>query len=69
MHPDSYFELRAGCDASEDEIRVHVRERLAGLEVPKRVIVAELPKTSAAKIQKAVLRARSRTLAPGRGRL
>ncbi len=59
----------AGCDASEDEIRAHVRERLAGFEVPKRVIVAEPPKTSAAKIQKAVLRARSRTLAPGRGRL
>jgi len=31
---------------------------------PKRVIFAELPKTSTGKIQKTVLRERSRTLAP-----
>ena len=39
-------------------------EHLAGFKVPKRVIFAELPKTSTGKIQKTVLRDRSRTLAP-----
>ena len=62
--PVAYVELRAGRQASEDEIRAHVREHLAGFKVPKRVIFAELPKTSTGKIQKTVLRDRSRTLAP-----
>lgn len=48
----------------EVQIRAHVRERLAGFKVPKRVIFAELPKTSTGKIQTTVLRERSRTLAP-----
>ncbi len=62
--PVAYVELRAGRDASEDEIRAHVREHLAGFKVPKRVIFTELPKTSTGKIQKTVLRERSLTLAP-----
>jgi fatty-acyl-CoA synthase len=62
--PVAYVELRAGRAVSEGEIRAHVREHLAGFKVPKWVIFAELPKTSTGKIQKTVLRKRSRTLAP-----
>ena len=45
-----------------DELRLHVRERLAHFKVPARIeIVRELPKTSTGKIQKFVLRERAHT--------
>ena len=43
--------------ATEDEIIAFARARLAGFKTPKRVIFAELPKTSTGKIQKFELRA------------
>ena len=55
--PCAFVELKAGMEASEDEIIKFVRERLAGFKTPKRVIFADLPKTATGKIQKFELRA------------
>ncbi|HEX4817328.1 MAG TPA: acyl--CoA ligase family protein [Nonomuraea sp.] len=54
--PAAYVTLRAGATATAEDIREHVRERLARFKVPKVVVFGELPKTSTGKIQKYVLR-------------
>lgn len=41
---------------TEQDIIEHCRERLARFKVPKRIVFAELPKTSTGKIQKFMLR-------------
>jgi fatty-acyl-CoA synthase len=56
--PVAFVTLRAGADASVEELQAHVRSRLAGFKVPKDVRFGELPKTSTGKIQKFVLRER-----------
>jgi fatty-acyl-CoA synthase len=61
--PCAFVELRNGASATEDEIRAHCREHLAGFKVPKKVIFGELPKTSTGKIQKFVLREQARSSA------
>ncbi|PKO51380.1 MAG: acyl-CoA synthetase, partial [Betaproteobacteria bacterium HGW-Betaproteobacteria-21] len=61
--PCAFVELRNGASATEDEIRAHCREHLAGFKVPKKVIFGELPKTSTGKIQKFVLREQARSTA------
>ncbi len=55
--PCAFVELKEGATATEDEIIAFARARLAGFKTPKRVIFAELPKTSTGKIQKFELRA------------
>ncbi len=57
--PAAYVTLKEGQTASEDELRDHVRERLARFKAPKHVHFQELPKTSTGKIQKYVLRERA----------
>jgi acyl-CoA synthetase (AMP-forming)/AMP-acid ligase II len=55
--PVAHVVLRPGAQASEEQLRQHCRERLAGFKVPSAVhFVAELPKTATGKIQKYVLR-------------
>jgi len=61
--PCAFVELRTGTSATEDEIRAHCREHLAGFKVPKKVIFGELPKTSTGKIQKFVLREQAKSSA------
>jgi fatty-acyl-CoA synthase len=54
--PVAFVTLRPDAEASEDELIEHVRSQLARFKAPKRVIVAQLPKTGTGKIQKFVLR-------------
>lgn len=51
-------QLRSGADTSEDELRRHVADRLAGFKVPKRVWFREepLPRNPAGKVLKRDLR-------------
>jgi fatty-acyl-CoA synthase len=55
--PHAFVVLRAGCSATEAELRAFAREHLAHFKCPKAVrFVPELPKTATGKIQKYVLR-------------
>ncbi|MBV8987226.1 MAG: AMP-binding protein [Solirubrobacterales bacterium] len=56
--PKAFIELAEGKDASEDEILKFAKEHLPGYMRPASVEIAELPKTSTGKIQKAQLRDR-----------
>jgi len=58
--PCAFVELKPGANATEAELIAHCRSRLAGFKTPKKVIFAELPKTSTGKIQKFELRARAK---------
>ena len=55
--PKAYAVLKPDASATPDELKTHVRDRLAGFKVPDEVeILDELPKTSTGKVQKFVLR-------------
>ena len=55
--PHAFVVLKAGQNATEEELRTFVRERMAHFKVPKSFnFVPELPKTATGKIQKYVLR-------------
>jgi fatty-acyl-CoA synthase len=54
--PAAWVTLADGATATADELRAHVRERLAGFKVPDRVTFAPLPKTATGKVQKFRLR-------------
>ena len=54
--PCAFVELRPGMSVTEGEIIAHCKGLLAGFKAPKRVVFADLPKTSTGKIQKHVLR-------------
>jgi fatty-acyl-CoA synthase len=54
--PCAFIELRPGATADEAAIIAFCKERLAGFKTPKRVVFAEIPKTSTGKIQKFKLR-------------
>jgi len=56
--PKAFVSLKAGHQASAEEIIEHVRSRIAHFKAPKQVEFGELPKTSTGKIQKYVLRDR-----------
>ena len=56
--PCAFVELKAGAQASEEELIGHCRGRLAHFKAPKRVVFGPLPKTSTGKIQKFILRER-----------
>lgn len=60
--PCAFVELKPGAVATEAELILHCRNRLAGFKTPKHVIFAELPKTSTGKIQKFELRAVAKLL-------
>ncbi|MBP2370642.1 acyl-CoA synthetase [Pseudonocardia parietis] len=57
--PRAVVVLRVGGTASADELRTHLRARLAGYKVPKHVdFVDDLPRTGSGKVMKAALRER-----------
>lgn len=60
--PCAFVELKSGMEVSEAEIIAFARTRLAGFKTPKKVIFADLPKTSTGKIQKFELRAVAKLL-------
>ncbi|MGB1683100.1 MAG: long-chain-fatty-acid--CoA ligase [Arenicellales bacterium] len=55
--PHAFTVLKADASASEEELKQHVRDRLAHFKTPQQVtFVNELPKTATGKVQKFVLR-------------
>jgi fatty-acyl-CoA synthase len=60
--PCAFVTLKAGMQASEQELIEHCRALLAHFKCPKTIVFAELPKTSTGKVQKTVLRERARAL-------
>lgn len=55
--PHAFVILRSGVEATEAELKLHVRESLAHFKTPQWVsFVEELPKTATGKVQKYVLR-------------
>jgi fatty-acyl-CoA synthase len=59
--PCAFVELKDGAVATEADLIEHCRTRLAHFKAPKQVIFGPLPKTSTGKIQKFVLREKSRS--------
>ncbi|MEZ5854008.1 MAG: long-chain-fatty-acid--CoA ligase [Hyphomicrobiaceae bacterium] len=56
--PHAFVILRAGASATEDELKLHVRNNLAHFKTPQWVsFVDDLPKTATGKVQKFMLRA------------
>ncbi|HLT04082.1 MAG TPA: acyl-CoA synthetase, partial [Pseudomonas sp.] len=60
--PCAFITLKAGHEASEQDIVGFCREHLAAFKVPKTVVFTQLPKTSTGKIQKYVLRDMAKAL-------
>jgi fatty-acyl-CoA synthase len=57
--PVAFVVLRAGAQATQDELRAFVRDQLAHFKCPHAFhFVTELPKTATGKVQKFVLRGR-----------
>ena len=57
--PVAFVTLVEGANVTEAELVGQVRERLAHFKAPRRVIVAELPRTATGKVRKAELRSRA----------
>jgi fatty-acyl-CoA synthase len=60
--PVAFVTLKAGADASEEELVAWARERLAHFKAPKRIRFGELPKNATGKVQKFMLRDRAREM-------
>jgi fatty-acyl-CoA synthase len=58
--PIAWVTLKDGQSATGEELRQHVRARLAAFKVPDRVEFGELPKTASGKVRKVELRAKVR---------
>jgi fatty-acyl-CoA synthase len=57
--PNAFVVLKQGASATPEELRAHVRARLAHFKCPQAFhFVAELPKTATGKVQKFILRGR-----------
>ena len=54
--PKAFVTLKDGAAASEEEIIVFVRERLAHFKCPQAIVFGPMPKTSTGKVQKFALR-------------
>ena len=61
--PVAFVELKAGAEATAEEIMAHCREYMAHFKAPRRVVFGPVPRTSTGKIQKFVLRERVRSSA------
>jgi fatty-acyl-CoA synthase len=66
--PVAFVELVPGAELREDELIEHVKSRLARFKAPRRIVVAELPRTATGKIMKYELRRRVRELQPAEQR-
>ncbi len=60
--PCAFIELRAGMEATPEDIIAFCRKHLAGFKAPKAVLFETLPKTSTGKIQKFQLRDRAKSI-------
>lgn len=60
--PCAFIELKSGADVTVDDLKVFVRQYLAGFKVPKHYVFEELPKTSTGKIEKYKLRQRAKAI-------
>lgn len=54
--PCAFVELKAGAEATEDELIGFCRERIAHYKCPRNVVFGDVPKTSTGKVQKGALR-------------
>ena len=61
--PCAFVELKPGASADEAELIAWCRGLLAHYKAPRRVVFAEIPKTSTGKVQKFALREKARALA------
>jgi benzoate-CoA ligase len=58
VKPKAYVVLKQGMQATEDELKAYVKEKLAPYKYPRWIeFAAELPKTATGKIQRFKLRA------------
>ncbi len=60
--PCAFVEMKPGQSASEEELIAWCRARLAHFKCPRRIVFAEIPKTSTGKVQKFALRERARAI-------
>jgi fatty-acyl-CoA synthase len=60
--PCAFVELKPGRAATAEEIVQHCRANLAHYKCPRHVVFGELPKTSTGKIQKFILRERTKAI-------
>jgi len=60
--PCAFIELKAGADASEQQLIDFCADNMARFKRPKKVVFGDLPKTATGKIQKNVLRERAKQL-------
>lgn len=61
--PVAFIEIAEGATLDRDSVIIHCRQHLAGFQVPKHIIFAEIPKTSTGKVQKFELREAARSMA------
>lgn len=63
--PHAFVVLKQGVQATEDELKVHVRNALAHFKMPQWIsFVTDLPKTATGKVQKFMLRAGRSKISP-----
>jgi len=60
--PCAFVALKEEAKSSEEELIQFCRDNLAHFKCPKKIVFAELPKTSTGKIQKFILREQAKTL-------
>ncbi len=60
--PCAFVELKPGASVTEEELIAHTRNHLAHYKCPRRIVFAEIPRTSTGKIQKYVLRESAKAL-------
>ena len=60
--PCAFVALKEETESSEEELIQFCRDNLAHFKCPKKIVFAELPKTSTGKIQKFILREQAKTL-------
>ena len=58
--PCAFIELKPGTEATAEEVIAFCRENMARFKAPRHVVFGPLPKTSTGKIQKYVLRDRTK---------
>ncbi|MDO4222642.1 MAG: AMP-binding protein [Acinetobacter sp.] len=61
--PVAFIEIAQGCTLDRASVIEHCRQHLAGFQVPKHIVFAEIPKTSTGKVQKFELRQAAKSLA------
>lgn len=61
--PVAFIEIHAGCTLDRASVIEHCRKHLAGFQVPKHIVFAEIPKTSTGKVQKFELRQVAKSMA------